>query len=215
MEIICTADFHGDTSNFDRLKRENANLLVIAGDLTDFGGQDDARKIIELLKGAAKHIIAVQGNCDRPGVLTYLKDNNLSVHSSAKVEDNIGFFGLGGSNTTPFNTPTEFSDDEIWNFLNTGYDLIKDRKKKVMVSHAPPYNTKVDMTGSGLNVGSKSVKKFVESYQPDLVICGHIHEARGDDRVGETLIINTGPLHKGFVRVNIDGDKIEFEFVDF
>jgi len=82
-----------------------------------------------------------------------------------------------------------------------------------MVSHAPPYGTKVDMTGSGLNVGSRSVRKFIESHRPDLVICGHIHEARGHDRVGDTVVINTGPLHKGFVRVKIDG-KPEFEFVD-
>jgi uncharacterized protein len=213
MEIVCTADFHGDTSNFDRLKGEKADLLVIAGDLTDLGGQGDAGKMIELLEGTAPRTMAVQGNCDRAGVLRYLIDNDLSLHSSAKVENGVGFFGLGGSNTTPFNTPTEFSEDEIWSFLNIGYGLIEDREKKVMVSHAPPYGTKVDMTGSGLNVGSRSVRKFIESYRPDLVICGHIHEARGHDRVGDTVVINTGPLYRGFVRVKIDG-KPEFEFVD-
>jgi len=213
MEILCTADFHGDTSHFDRLKGEKADLLVIAGDLTDFGGQNDAREIIELLEGTAPRTMAVQGNCDGAGVLSHLTDNDLSLHSSAKVENDVGFFGIGGSNTTPFNTPTEFSEDEIWSFLNAGYELIEDREKKVMVSHAPPYGTKVDMTGSGLNVGSRSVRKFIESYRPDLVICGHIHEARGHDLVGDTVVINTGPLHKGFVRVKIDG-KQKFEFVD-
>jgi len=62
MEILCTADFHGDTSHFDRLKGEKADLLVIAGDLTDFGGQNDAREIMELLEGTAPRTMAVQGN---------------------------------------------------------------------------------------------------------------------------------------------------------
>jgi L-alanine-DL-glutamate epimerase-like enolase superfamily enzyme len=42
------------------------------------------------------------------------------------------------------------------------------------------------------HVGSQALRAFVDAHQPDLVICGHIHEARGIDRIAATQVVNCG-----------------------
>jgi uncharacterized protein len=61
----------------------------------------------------------------------------------------------------------------------------------------PPYGTKTDMLYSGRSVGSKAVRAFIESRQPAICLCGHIHEAKGLDAIGKTQIINPGSLANG------------------
>ena len=36
--------------------------------------------------------------------------------------------------------------------------------------------------------------KLISEYQPLLVLCGHIHEGCGIDKIGETVIVNPGSL---------------------
>jgi hypothetical protein len=42
------------------------------------------------------------------------------------------------------------------------------------------------------------VRSFIEERQPDVVVCGHIHEARGMDRLGKSVLVNCGPAGKGY-----------------
>ena len=46
-------------------------------------------------------------------------------------------------------------------------------------------------------MGSTAVREFIEENQPDICLCGHIHEARAMDRIGRTLVVNPGPLVQG------------------
>jgi uncharacterized protein len=41
-------------------------------------------------------------------------------------------------------------------------------------------------------VGSDAVRQIIEEVQPLLALHGHIHESRGEVRIGRTLAINTG-----------------------
>jgi uncharacterized protein len=44
------------------------------------------------------------------------------------------------------------------------------------------------------HLGSEAVLRTIEEKQPRLVVCGHIHEAAGEEaRVGATRVINAGP----------------------
>jgi len=57
------------------------------------------------------------------------------------------------------------------------------------------------------HVGSTSVRAIVEEFAPPLVLCGHIHEARGVARHGPTTIVNPGPAaagHRALVEINGD-----------
>jgi hypothetical protein len=66
-----------------------------------------------------------------------------------------------------------------------------------MVPHVPPNGTKIDMIGNGAHVGSHSVRDFIKKHKPDISISGHIHEARGNDKMGNTLLFNAGMFREG------------------
>lgn len=76
--------------------------------------------------------------------------------------------------------------------------LKKVSKINIILSHVPPYGI-LDKTEENNylklpqgNVGSKILREFIEDRKPKLVVCGHIHEAIGKIKLGETLIINPG-----------------------
>ena len=82
----------------------------------------------------------------------------------------------------------------------------------ILVSHTPPADTVVDRTGSGLHVGSRAVRQFIERVQPDLCLTGHIHEARGTDTLGRTLVVNPGELAAGgYAVITFDGTSVGCE----
>ena len=61
-------------------------------------------------------------------------------------------------------------------------------------------------------VGSKTVRKIIEKYQPLLALHGHIHESPGFAKIGRTKCLNPGSEYgegilKGFL-VELDGLKI-------
>jgi Icc-related predicted phosphoesterase len=51
--------------------------------------------------------------------------------------------------------------------------------------------------GFGRHVGSKALRAFVDRTEPSLVVCGHIHERRGIERIGRTTLVNCGQASKG------------------
>jgi len=74
-----------------------------------------------------------------------------------------------------------------------------------MVCHTPPKDTAIDVVRSGLHVGSSVVRNFIEKFKPDVCISGHIHESRGKDKVGDTIVLNAGMFRDGwYIEVLID-----------
>jgi Icc-related predicted phosphoesterase len=70
----------------------------------------------------------------------------------------------------------------------------------------------VDLVHSGFHVGSTAVRDFIEEAQPDLVICGHIHESRGKDKIENSVVINCGAAKEGnYALVEISEDTITAE----
>jgi len=206
MKIVCTSDLHGDIESAERLadKIGDFDLLLIAGDVTNFSSSNVARHLIgELSESGVQSILVVPGNCDLAESLEHFQNTGISLHGSGKIMDGIGFFGVGGSNETPFNTPLEFSEDEITQLLQQGYEEIKNAKVKMLLTHPPPFGA-LDQPSPSQNVGSKSIAKFLEKNKVDLCICGHIHEAKGEAKLGSTEIINPGPTSTGYVEIQID-----------
>lgn len=88
-------------------------------------------------------------------------------------------------------------------------------KKLIYVSHNVPYNTKLDKidienADEGVNeghFGSKLSQRLIKKYQPILNIAGHMHENQGKDKIGKTMIINTGAANKGEAAIIDIDDK--------
>jgi len=207
MLAVAVTDIHGDSRVTRELARRieamerKPDAILIAGDVTNFGTAGIAEKVLKPLLGLGIRVVAVHGNCDGRDVPEYLESLGISVHDRRIEIDGIGLVGIGGSNVTPFHTIWELSEEEIEAILRRNY-----RPGDIILSHAPPHGTKVDLTRSGLHVGSKALRKFIEENQPPIVITGHIHEARGVDRIGGTIVVNPGPLFRGYYAV-VDLEK--------
>jgi len=212
MRIVAFGDIHEHLHTIGKIEGVcDASLVIITGDLTTRGGIEEARGVIELVRQYNPNIYALAGNMDRREVESFLADEGISLHGRGYVvEEKIGIFGVGGSNPTPFHTPNELAEDEIAAFILQGYREVKDAAFKILISHAPPANTKVDRVAGGRHAGSKAVREFIETYQPDLCLTGHIHEARGEDLIGETPVINPGMLKNGgYVEINIENNALK------
>ncbi len=199
MKIISFGDIHEDCNNLIPLQNElkSADLVIVTGDLTNYNGRKEAEKVIEEIMKYNENVLAQLGNLDQTEVNDYLTEKGINLHGNGFIRDGVGIFGVGGSNPTPFNTPTEFSENEIETFLLNGLDKVKDATFKIMVPHMPPKDTKLDIISAGVHVGSQSVRDFIVKYKPDIALSGHIHEARGSDTIGNTLAFNASMFREG------------------
>ena len=199
MKIISFGDVHMATRNLERMGgiMRDCDLVIVSGDLTNFGGVDDARKVLADVRRACPAVLALPGNLDRPEVIPFLEQDGVALHGKGLVTGGVGIFGCGGSNITPFGTPIELSEDEIYATLRAGYEFVGDARPLLMICHTPPFDTKCDRIVSGKPVGSTAARQFIEEVKPDVCISGHIHESAGADRIGPTQIFNAGPFKGG------------------
>ncbi|MDX1774949.1 MAG: metallophosphoesterase family protein [Desulfobulbales bacterium] len=213
MKIIVFGDIHMDTGAVDKIPGiESAGHIIITGDITNYGSSSDAEAVLNRLLPLNPSILAVAGNLDQPDVTRYLENLGISLHGNGRMLNGLGILGLGGSNFTPFNTPNEFSEQEINSILASGYERIKGAKDFILVSHPPPLQTKTDRLLNGNHVGSSAVRAFIEKQQPLLCLSGHIHESRGQDHIGKTLVLNPGMLKDGgYIEVCYEKGEISAE----
>lgn len=210
MNIIAFSDIHMATSEAANIPGiGEADVVILNGDLTNLGGVREVRRVLDYILALNPKVLAQFGNLDRLEVNGYLEDLGINLHGQARLVDGeVCLVGIGGSNITPFSTPSEFSEKEIFTltdralaqgreYITLAEPLYNRRIPLILVSHAPPHNTRVDMLHSGKHVGSTAIRSLIEQHRPDLCITGHIHEGKGMDAIGTTPIYNTGMLKRG------------------
>lgn len=217
MRIFAIADPHGDYSKIKGLlkKAGEIDLVLVAGDITNFGPDEKALELLELFDVP---ILAVPGNCDQPSILKVLDNSKaINLHENSYTIDDTVFIGYGGSNPTPFCTPFEMQECDIGEGLE---EIVKKSEsnnvKIVLLTHAPPHGF-LDEVPSG-HVGCTSISAFIG--RAELIVCGHIHEARGVVREKGTVIVNPGMAALGYaalIKINNSrvGDIIEVELLKF
>ncbi len=77
---------------------------------------------------------------------------------------------------------------------------LPDPAKTVFVSHSPPYGTALDVLYNGTHIGSRAIRRFIESHNPLISLHGHIHESyhmSGSflDSIDGTVCFNPGQFH--------------------
>ncbi|HEY6394950.1 MAG TPA: metallophosphoesterase, partial [Candidatus Binataceae bacterium] len=205
-------DVHMATQNLERMTEamRDCDLVIVSGDITNFGGIEDTRKVLGEVRRSCPNVLAVPGNLDLPEVIPFLEQEGIALHGQGRVIEGVGVFGCGGSNITPFKTPTELTEDEIYATLRAGYDQVRGHRPLLMICHTPPFETKCDRIMSGKAVGSTAARKFIEEVKPQVCISGHIHESVGVDNIGPTRIFNAGPFKGGgYIVVQSDGSSLD------
>lgn len=212
MKIISFGDVHMATRNLARMGEvmRDTDLVIVSGDLTNFGGVDDARKVLDEVRAACAKVLAVPGNLDRAEVFPFMEEQGVALHGKGMVVNGVGIFGCGASNITPFHTPSEIGEDEIYETLRRGYEQVRGAHPLLMICHTPPFDTKCDRIMSGKAVGSTAARRFIEEVKPEVCISGHIHESAAVDSVGPTRVLNAGPFKGGgYIVVNFDGRTLD------
>jgi uncharacterized protein len=123
------------------------------------------------------------------------------------IPGGLQLLGSGWSNYTPWHTPREEGEDELYARLDALAQQVRDPRRAVFMIHVPPHDSGLDTAplldenlrptisaGDVLRgpVGSTAVRRLIETYQPVLAVHGHIHESGGERRIGDTLCINPG-----------------------
>ena len=193
MKILLFSDTHGDIRSLERIVAQPADIYIAAGDLSTFRKKLDACG--EALKPLGAKLWLLPGNhethadtlalCRRFGFV----DFHRQVRTLESPQGVTHWAGLGYSNVTPFDTPGEYSEEEIAKALLA----FEGFKPLYLVVHFPPYGTKLDEYAPGKHAGSTALREWVERIHPLYLFCGHIHETAGaTDRLGSTQCINVG-----------------------
>jgi hypothetical protein len=212
MKLLCLTDLHGARSALHRIldRERDADAILLGGDITNFGTPDEAERVVLHCSQAAPAVMAVAGNCDSPEIDQRLVDLDVSLFGRGRVLCGVGFFGV--SAMPPWHGDTyELTEEAIAAALDAGVAMLEDATPQVMLSHPPPRDTMVDRTVRHTHVGSIAVRRAIDRTQPALVVCGHIHEARGVDQVGDTVIVNCGCGLKGLYAVVELGQTVRVE----
>jgi len=191
LTLLHLTDLHGEFGNIDSFLGLGADMIAISGDLTDMGPADSIK---DLLKKIDIPTFAVPGNCDPKKCIRVLEYSNaVCLHGSVMDIGPMTIAGIGGSNPTPFSTPFELSEEEIEKILSTISQRMNKNTHNVLLSHAPPKGAR-DLAG-GEHVGSEAIAHHASEY--NLILCGHIHEQQGIEKLGNTTIVNPGMASEG------------------
>lgn len=209
---IAFGDIHNRTEKLAEISGlKEAAGIIVTGDLTFAGGREAARRVLDAVAAGGSLAAAQIGNMDKPEVNDFLQEKHLNLHGQAlKLHPLVTAIGAGGSNSTPFNTPSEFSEDEIAALLRRGLEAAGEYEHLIVVAHVPPFGTVCDKLADGGHAGSRAVREFIEEVQPGLCLCGHIHEAQGMDMIGNTPVINPGAFADGgYIKITLENGALE------
>jgi uncharacterized protein len=206
MRIAATADLHFSPQSYAKLKdqfervRDDADVLVLAGDLTNYGQPSEMEPLLNVLVRLRVPTIAVLGNHD----FECGKEEELSrmvvaagvklLDGSAYERDGVGFAGtkgfVGGFGRGVL---TAFGEREIKDFVRASVDeaLKLERamsqlraKKRVVVLHYSPIVGTVEGESPEIFpfMGTSRLGEVVDRHGADLVVHGHAHHGKVSGR---------------------------------
>jgi uncharacterized protein len=174
---------------------------------------DELRLWVELaderLAGTGTQAYVIPGNDDPWAVDEVLAAGQSVVACDERVE-RLGpheMVSFGYSNRTPWHTPRELGEEEIYTRLKRLTDQLEEPRRAIFNIHVPPRDSSLDsafevdedlryvMKGGRpheVATGSSAVRQIIEETQPLLSLHGHIHESRGVTSIGRTVAINPG-----------------------
>lgn len=196
LKILASGDIHGDIGLAkklaERAEKENVDLVILCGDLTY--ADTSTEGIIGPFVKKHKKVLLIPGNHESLATADFLAElyGVKNIHGYSVKYKDVGIFGAGGANIGLH----QISEKETYDLLKKGYDKIKTLTKKIMVTHVHPTGTKMERF-SKFVPGSEGVRKAVERFHPDILLCSHVHEAEGiEEMVGKTKVINVGKKGK-------------------
>jgi Icc-related predicted phosphoesterase len=150
------------------------------------------------------------GNDDPLFVDELLGSSDMLVNPEGRLVELPGGFtmiSVGYSNPTPWDSPRELPEEQLAARIDALAVQVPDMSRAVFNLHVPPKDTPIDQamaldaefrpvmrSGAPVitGVGSRAVRDAITTYQPMLGLHGHIHESRGEARIGRSRSVNPG-----------------------
>src|ERR1043166_584905 len=206
MRIAATADIHFSPQSYDRLRdplsrvRDQADVLVLAGDLTNYGKPEEMESLLNALVRLRIPTVAVLGNHDYESgkheqLIKMMSDEGIKILDGSSYErDGVGFAGtkgfLGGFGRGVL---TAFGEPEVKAFVQASIDetmkleralsQLRTPKTVVVLHYAPVLET---VRGEPPEIfpylGSSRLAEVVDRHEADLVLHGHAHHGAPDGK---------------------------------
>lgn len=208
LKILAFADIHGSQYRLniilENIKRYNPDLIIICGDITQFGPKDTALNILNQIN---KKTLAIHGNIDTDDVLKAIDDSKaINIHLKKITINNSNFIGVGG--LTRISDKLKINENNKYKSLDELVD-----NSTVLITHVPPFGLQ-DKIFIGLNSGSKNLRNIIDKFKPRIVLCGHIHEDPGFVKYKQTIVINCSMGKKGSGSIVDLNKKIKVKMLD-
>jgi Icc-related predicted phosphoesterase len=199
-DVHCTRDSRGQLHDLFAAAGASADVLVLCGDLTDYGQPAEAEVLVGELGGANVPIVGVLGNHDHESghadeVAQILTDGGVKVLDGDAVEiEGVGFAGtkgfaggfgrhaLGAWGEAAIKAFVQASIDEALK-LETGLARLR-TPSRVAVLHYAPIQETVD--GEPLPIypwlGSARLEEPIDRYGVTVAFHGHAHYGTPEGR---------------------------------
>jgi len=206
MRIAAVADLHYSPQNYDRIReqmlrvREEADVLVIAGDLTNYGSVAEMDSLLTMLVRLRIPIVAVLGNHDfesglQNELIKLMTAEGIKLLDGSGYErDGVGFAGtkgfLGGFRRGIL---TAFGEPEVKSFVQSSIDeamkleramsQLRTERRVVVLHYAPIAET---VKGEPVEIypylGNSRLAEVVDRHGANLVLHGHAHHGSPDGK---------------------------------
>ena len=206
MRRAATADIHFSPQSYDKIRdqmnrvRDDADLMVIAGDLTNYGRPAEMESLLNALVRLRVPIVAVLGNHDYESG-QHEKLMEMMTAEGVKVLDGTGYErdGVGFAGTKGFlggfgrGILTAFGEPEVKAFVQAGIEeamkleralaQLRTEKRVIVVHYAPIGDT---IKGEPVEIypylGSSRLAEVVDRHGANLVVHGHAHHGQADGK---------------------------------
>ena len=206
MRIAATADLHFIASRqsalhdqFSRV-REEADVLVLAGDLTNYGQTEEMASLLNVVVRSRIPTVAVLGNHDyesgkQTELMAMMAAAGIKVLDGTAYErDGVGFAGtkgfVGGFGRGVL---TAFGEPEIKAFVKASIDealkleralsQLRTQKRVVVLHYSPIAGT---VLGESPEIfpflGTSRLAEVVDRHGADLVLHGHAHNGQPEGK---------------------------------
>ena len=237
IRVAAAGDIHADESRradlaaaFERLRGE-ADLVLLAGDLTTFGEPDQARVLADVVRDVDLPVIAVLGNhdlhADRAGeIVASLEDAGVTMLERSWTTCTVGGARVGvvgtkgfvggfpGSHLPDFGEPllrrvyAETTADV--QALDRGLRETSDCDFTIVLLHYSP--TLMTLEGERPEIafflGSDRLAHPIAEHGPDLVLHGHAHAGRFEGSIGSVPVFNVAlPMQREFWLFDLSADR--------
>src|SRR5216110_3056462 len=199
MRIAATADLHFTPQRYAVLRdqlskiRDDADLLVLAGDLTNYGQPAEMEPLVNALVRLRVPTVAVLGNHDyesgrEADLMQMMTAEGIKVlDGSAYERDGVGFAGtkgfIGGFGRGVL---TAFGEPEVKAFVRASIDealkleralsMLRTEKRIVVTHYAPIADTvKGEPEQIYPYLGSSRQGEVIDRHGAQLVVHGHAH----------------------------------------